>query len=315
MPPFNAAHAEVFRPQGITLGLMTPLGPSGATMADPDGAFRLAALADRLGFAALWARDVPLMVPQGSGNTATALDDPFLWLAGLAGATRRIAIGTAAVVLPLRHPLHVAKAARSLDRLSRGRFVLGMGSGDRPAEFEAFGEPLDARGESFRARWSLVRAALSPDDADRRALREATGGHDLMEPPAARIPMVVVGSARQSLQWTASHADAWASYHREASRQEGRIGLWHQALRQRAGGVIKPFIQSVHLDLQTDPGAQAQAIELGLRTGRDRLIAYLERLRRIGVGHAILSLADNGRAPADVVEEIGRHVLPALSKT
>jgi len=53
--------------------------------------------------------------------------------------SRGAALGTAAVVLPLRHPLHVAKAAWSLDRLSGGRFILGVGSGDRPEELAPFG--------------------------------------------------------------------------------------------------------------------------------------------------------------------------------
>ena len=311
--PFNAAHARVFQPGRLTLGLMTPFGPSADTMADPGEALRLAALADQLGFAALWTRDVPLMVPQGSDNTATALDDPFLWLASLAAATRDIAVGAAAIVLPLRHPLHVAKAALTLDRLSRGRFILGMGSGDRPAEFAAFGESLDDRAESFRARWALVRAALSPDPAGRQALRDATGGHDLMLPPPTRIPMVVVGSARQSLQWTATNADAWASYHREEARQQGRIGLWRQALEQRADGEPKPFIQSLQLDLLADPQAGAQAIELGLRTGRNALVAYLQRMRLIGVGHLVFHLASHGRAADSVLHELGEEVLPALA--
>ena len=315
MPAFNAAHQRVFQPGRITLGLMTPFGASAHAMANPDEAFALAASADRLGFAALWARDVPLMVPQGSDNSATALDDPFVWLAGLAAATRQIAIGAAAIVLPLRHPLHVAKAALTLDRLSRGRFILGMGSGDRPAEFAAFGESLDLRGETFRERWSLVRAALSPDEADRSVLRQATGGHELMLPPTARVPMVVVGSARQSLQWTATHADAWASYHREEGRQQGRIALWQQALAQRAGGVAKPFIQSLQLDLLADPAAGAEPIELGLRAGRDQLTAYLQRLAPMGVGHVIFNLARSGRPVEAVLEEISRHVMPRLPET
>lgn len=282
-------------------------------MADLHANTRLAALADDLGFAALWARDVPLMIPQGSDNTASALDDPFLWLAALAASTRRIAIGAAAIVLPLRHPLHVAKAALSLDRLSNGRFILGMGSGDRPEEFASFGESLDARGEAFRSRWPLVRTALSPDATERQALLDATGGYDLMQPPTARIPMVVVGSARQSLQWTASHADAWASYHREEARQQGRIHLWQQALDQKAGGERKPFIQSVQLDLLADPAAPAEPLELGLRTGRNELIAYLQRLHAMGVGHVLFNLAQrNGRAPDEVLREIGQEVLPRL---
>ncbi len=310
MPPFNTAYRRTLLAGRLTLGLMTPVARANGAMADPEAEREVAALADRLGFAALWTRDVPVMVPQG--EEISVLDEPFVWLAMLAGATRRIALGTAAAVLPLRHPLHVAKAALSLNRLSGERFILGLGSGDREAEFAIFRQDIALRGDAFRERWNLVRSALSPDEAGRAALREATGGHDLMAPPAERIGMLVVGSARQSLQWTAAHADGWATYHRDEARQQGRIGLWQTALRERADGEPKPFIQSLQIDLLEDPAAPAEAIELGLRTGRDALVAYLDRMEDAGVAHVLMNVVRGPRPATEVVEELGREVLPQL---
>ncbi|MBK0013485.1 TIGR03571 family LLM class oxidoreductase [Stenotrophomonas sp. S41] len=299
MNHFNAAHARVFPQHGLSLGLMTPVAAHG--LADVAEAQRIARLADDLGFAALWTRDVPLMVPQGPDATASALDDPFLWLALLAGATTRIAVGTAAIVLPLRHPLHVAKSALSLDRISGGRFVLGLGSGDRPEEFAAFGEDLEGRAATFRERWSLLRAALSPDEAERARLRDATGGFDVLPPAQACIPMLVVRTARQSLQWIAREAEGWATYHREEAAQEGRIGLWQQA---QGAGRAKPFVQSMLLDLQADPQAPGEALPLGLKVGRDGLRAYLQRVHAQGVAHVMFNLVDNGRSLDEVLREI-----------
>ncbi|WP_406235990.1 TIGR03571 family LLM class oxidoreductase [Isoptericola jiangsuensis] len=308
MNHFNAAHARVFPQHGLSLGLMTPVAAHG--LADVAEAQRIARLADDLGFAALWTRDVPLMVPQGPDATASAVDDPFLWLALLAGATTRIAVGTAAIVLPLRHPLHVAKSALSLDRISGGRFVLGLGSGDRPEEFAAFGEDLEGRAATFRERWALLRAALSPDEAERARLRDATGGFDVLPAAQARIPMLVVGTARQSLQWIAREAEGWATYHREEAAQEGRIGLWQQA---QGAGEAKPFVQSMLLDLQADPQAPAEALPLGLKVGRDGLRAYLQRVHAQGVAHVMFNLVDNGRPVDEVLREIAAYILPAVS--
>jgi len=310
MPPFNTAYRRTLLAGRLTLGLMTPVARANGAMADPEAEREVAALADRLGFAALWTRDVPVMVPQG--EEISVLDEPFVWLAMLAGATRRIALGTAAAVLPLRHPLHVAKAALSLNRLSGERFILGLGSGDREAEFAIFRQDIALRGDAFRERWNLVRSALSPDEAGRAALREATGGHDLMAPPDERIGMLVVGSARQSLQWTAANADGWATYHRDEARQQGRIGLWQTALRERADGEPKPFIQSLQIDLLEDPAAPAEPIELGLRTGRDALVAYLDRMEDAGVAHVLMNVVRGPRPATEVVEELGREVLPRL---
>ena len=316
MSVFNEAYQQTLGTGRLTLGLMTPAAREAGGMADPAVEIAVAQLADRLGFAALWTRDVPLMVPQGTGKGAAfetvPLDDPFLWLGLLASATRRIAIGTAAAVLPLRHPLHLAKSALSLNRLSSDRFLLGLGSGDREPELAAFQQSLDTLPETFRDYWKTVRAALSPDPADRIALREITGGFDLMVAPTTRIPMLAVGSARQSLQWIAANADGWATYHREEGRQKGRIGLWQMALRERAGGEPKPFVQSLNLDLVEDPHAPAQAIELGIRAGRHALLDYLLRIEQLQVNHVLLHLARGSRPVAEVVEEIGVEIVPRL---
>lgn len=309
MSTFNQAYQRVLA-SGLTLGLMTPYPTPQARPANWDGAKRIAKLAESAGFKALWARDVPLMIPQM--GSVSALDDPFIWLAMLSAATTSIAIGTAAAVLPLREPLHLAKTALSLDRLTSGRFILGLGSGDRPEEFAAFGSELAQASSQYQKNWAIVRAALAPADGEHGALMASTGGYGVLPPDAGRIPMVVVGTARQSLQWIASNADGWASYHREEGRQQGRIGLWAQALSERNGGVQKPFIQSLNLDLVVDESAPSEPIFLGMRTGRLALIEYLRHLHEFGVAHVIVNLIPGSRSVDEVLLELGQHVIPTL---
>ena len=316
MPAHNAAYDTIFAPGRLTLGLMTPLGTDTGAQPDPAQARALALLAEARGFSALWARDVPLMIPQGSPSDtaapqASAVDDPFVWLALLAASTTRIGIGLAAAVLPLRHPLHIAKAALSLDRLSNGRFILGLGSGDRPEEFAAFGAVLEQRAQAFRERWPLLRAALSPDPTE-RALMLQQVGYPVLPAPAARIPMLVVGSARQSLQWIAEHADGWATYHREEATQQGRIGLWQQALQQKLGNARKPFVQSAQLQLLEDPASPATPLDLGLRGGSVAVLDYLQRMHALGVDHVMFNLGGQ-RPAAEVIEQIGAEIIPGLS--
>ena len=307
---YNRAWAGVLGAGHLTLGLMTPLARAPDAPADLARETALAARADALGIAALWTRDVPLIVPQGSTREAAVLDDPFIWLALLAGATRTAALGTAAAVLPLRHPLHVAKAAWSLDRLSGGRFILGVGSGDRPEELAPFGVDT-APDVLFRERWQTLAAALSTDAQARTALLADTGGYAPTPAPAERIPLLAVGTARQSLQWIAAHADGWATYHREEARQQGRIALWRRVLEERAGGAWKPFVQSLQLELLADPDAPAVPLELGLRAGRRALLGYFERMAALGVAHMLVNL--QGPRPVDAqIEELGREIVPRL---
>jgi len=307
---FNRAYYDVFE-KGLTLGLMTPAPMPTELPANPVEARRIAQIAEAAGFAALWTRDVPLMIPQE--GSVYALDDPFVWLTMLASATTGIALGTAAAVLPLRNPLLLAKVALSLDRVSAGRFILGLGSGDRPEEFAAFGADVIAASEDYREKWSVVRAALAPPGEERSLLLQSTGGFEVLPAIDRRVPMITVGSSRQSLQWIAENADGWASYHREEGRQQGRIGLWDQALTQRNDGVKKPFIQSLNLDLVADESALNVPIPLGVKTVRLALIGYLNRLRDFGVEHVIVNLVQSSRSVEDVLVELGQFAIPNLS--
>jgi luciferase-type oxidoreductase len=308
--PFNPAYARVFGGPRLTLGLMTPLERGWGMAADYARESALAARAGVLGIDALWTRDVPLAIPQGDSGEAALLDDPFIWLAALALAAPGPAIGLGAAVLPLRHPLHLAKAALSLDRLSGGRLILGLGSGDRPEELAAFGVERPPE-QLYRERWDVLRGALSPRADERAGMLAASGGFVPGPAPHARIPMLAVGTARQSLQWIAAHADGWATYHREEARQQGRIALWQRALQERAGGVRKPFVQSLQLELLADPDAPAAPLALGLRAGRHALLAYFGRMARLGVAHMLVNL-QGPRPVAEQLEELGAEVVPHL---
>ncbi|WP_227508601.1 LLM class flavin-dependent oxidoreductase [Klebsiella aerogenes] len=95
-------------------------------------------LADTLGFRAAWIRDVPLYDPQ-FGDAANVFE-AFTYLGYLSSLTQNILLGTAAVVLPLRQPWLVRKAAATVQALSGDRLLLGIASGDRPVEYPLFGE-------------------------------------------------------------------------------------------------------------------------------------------------------------------------------
>lgn len=78
-------------------------------------------------------------------------------LAFLSAHTQKIALGTAGLIAPLRSPIHIAKSAVSVDKLSNGRFLLGLSSGDRPVEYPAFGADFARRVESFRESIDLIK--------------------------------------------------------------------------------------------------------------------------------------------------------------
>lgn len=301
---FNAGYRSLRHPERATIGLMTPDSPQ------PGPWRHTARLAERQGFAALWTRDVPLMIPQGPAQQAVSLDDPFAWLAWLAAATENIALGTAAAVLPLRHPNHLAKSALSVDRLSGGRFILGLGSGDRQEEFASFNQDRAQRATDFREKWPLLRSALGVTSSERELFRQSTGGYPVLHPPEQRIGQLVIGSSRQTLQWIARHAEGWATYYRPSQVQRGRFELWRQAQQQVHGDAGRLLlIQSMQLQLEQDPSAPARELPLGLRGGARAISAYFAQAHALGVDHLILNIVPGPRPLDEVIQQLGEEVL------
>ncbi|MFM0058813.1 LLM class oxidoreductase [Paraburkholderia phytofirmans] len=305
--PQSAAN-RVFSDGALSLGLTLPMLRAGTIVADFDEQLALARLADERGFRALWIRDVPL-------NSADYPDpvghlDPWVLLGALAANTRRIALVSGAIVLTLRHPLHIAKAALSVDTLSHGRFILGLGSGDRPPEYAAFGRDSDERRELYRSHWETVAAALGkpsrviPDRAP-----EGAPTFQLLPAHSRVVPLLAVGSGGQSVDWIARHSLGWMTYHREPDAQRARYSMWRAAVERVAPEAFRAFGVAMRLELSSDPHEPAQAVSLGYRTGRLALIDILKALRADGTHHVTFNLASE-RPVAEIINELADEVLP-----
>ncbi|MEM6357301.1 MAG: LLM class oxidoreductase, partial [Pseudomonadota bacterium] len=277
--------ARMFAPDRLSLGLMLPTTPLVNGVPDMSGQLDIAARADELGFAGLWSRDVPLFDP--AFGDAGQVYDPWVWLGALAMRTSRIALSTAGIVLPLRHPLHSAKAAASIDALSGGRFVLGAASGDRPVEYPAFDLDHATRGAAYREAIEVIRRTTSESYPILSGTWGEVAGLDLL-PKAPDLPLMAIGGAQQSVQWIAEHMDAWVTYPRDLEQQRGRIDLWKAAVAARAPGVFRPFAQSLFVDLTDDPDTAPSEIFLGYRLGRRALIDHLDGLEAMGVNHVAI---------------------------
>ncbi len=184
----------LFQPERLSFGIVLPAQTRTSADMQFDTQLAIAAQAARLGFDALWVRDVPLnsdSYPDPVGHA-----DPWVFLGALAAVTSGIALATGAIVLPLRHPLHIAKAALSITSLSKGRFVLGLGSGDRPTEYAMFGEDVENRKILFQSHWHRLAAALRQDqqviDENGRVRSEFA----IRPRPKTSVPMVPWGHRR-----------------------------------------------------------------------------------------------------------------------
>lgn len=303
-----------FAPGQLSLGFILPLeaypDTPAPTMAEHA---ELTRLADELGFATLWARDVPTYDPM-FGDVGQVFD-PFTYLGFLAANTRQIALATGAAVITLRHPVHVAKQAASIDVMSGGRMLLGVASGDRPSEYPLFG--LDAeyasRGERFREGLAAIRMANEHSVPVGHFARfgEFGGNLDVVPKPlAGRLPLIVVGRSQQDLGWIAREADGWMYYFVDPSRTAALVRTWRQQVEVECGDVFKPFAQGLFFDLLPDPDAPARPIHSGLAAGRKALISWLGQLQDAGVNHVAFNMKASQRPAREVLQELAEFVLP-----
>ncbi len=310
--PINAGFNAVFQPSRLSLGLVVPLESySQDPVPTMSRHIERVQLAEGLGFSAVWLRDVPFNVP--SFGDAGQLYDPFVYLGFLAGQTSRIALGVASVILPLRHPAHVAKAAASADLLSGGRLILGVASGDRPQEYPALDVPFEDRGARFREGVDYIERMGEESPAFENAYGNLDGGMDMLpKPSAGKLPLLITGSSQQNPDWIARNGDGWITYPRIIAVQAKIVGDW-RARTERAGGPAKPAMQPLYIDLTADPETPPQPIHLGFRLGVRHLRAHLKALEEIGVNHVALNLRFNQLDIESTLERLADELLADFS--
>lgn len=183
-----------------------------------DSLAEIASTADELGFDHLTcAEHIAIAVDESAGRGLTYWD-PLSTLAFLAAHTTRIKLTTSVLVLGYHHPLEIAKRYGTLDMLSGGRLVLGVGVGSLSSEFELLSAPFEGRGERADDAIAALRASLS-------TTRPTYSGRfyqydDIAVQPCAvqpRVPIWVGGRTLRSLRRAVRLADGWMPFGLKAS--------------------------------------------------------------------------------------------------
>lgn len=213
---------------------------------------QLATAAEAAGFASLWLGEhIVLPLDYSSEHPATSSDhnvshrvtivdpstilvDPLVALGAVAQATERITLATGIYILPLRHPLAIARMTVTLQTLAGGRFMLGAGAGWLREEFDALSVPFDERGPRFDETLAILRAAwaggeLSHDGSCYRF------DSVLVTPDPIRIPLVLGGNTERALRRAARVGDGWFSSGNPSLEEAVRLRTRLEQLADEAG--------------------------------------------------------------------------------
>src|SRR5499433_2293956 len=156
----------------------------------PDTALRVARAAEAAGFESLWGGEhVVLPDPQAPPSPLGPRDritDPVVTLAFVAGVTTRLRLGTGIIILPQRNPLVLAKELATLDVLSQGRLIVGIGVGYLEPEFRALGAPFEERGRVTDDYLAAMRAIWADEPPAYRGAFVSFEGVDAHPKPVQR---------------------------------------------------------------------------------------------------------------------------------
>lgn len=308
----------------MKLGVFLPVSGRAAV---PEVLAEAAQQAENLGYDSVWAAE--RLVNPWEMKTAypykdnqqwfVAPDVPFLepltCLSFLSGVTKKVKLGISVAVLPYRHPLYTARVATSIDTLSNGRLILGVGIGWMVEEFDALGVPFKQRGARSNEQLQIFNT-LWKDERPR-----FDGKHYQFDPVSVspkpvqkpRFPIWTGGESEPAQQRAAKYADAWFSYFVKITPQDMAAKFANVQKLAAAAGRDPAQIQLCccrPVEITREPVPQ---VDDELKGTPEQLIAALKRFKDIGVQHMALQFMV-GRWPErkEKIDRFAKEVMPAL---
>lgn len=285
----NPVWFESSRP--MSLGLMLPIGEGSAFGEVPrfSEMVEMAQAARASGFEAIWLADHFLFESPDDGSVR-GIWEAFTLMAAIAAAVPDVQIGALVACTGFRNPGLIAKMTETIDEISGGRFILGLGAGWHKPEYDAFGYPFDHRVSRFEEAMQIIQPMLREGTATlegeyfqaRNAVNRPRG------PREGGAPILVGSSGDRMLGIIAKYADAWNTvWHADTSRIPDLLAKVDAAC-EKAGRDPKSLIR-------TAGGNIAMGESLGRRPNAfdgsvSEKAAHLHAFREFGFHHFVCGL-------------------------
>ncbi|WP_171114621.1 MULTISPECIES: LLM class F420-dependent oxidoreductase [Streptomyces] len=291
--------------------------------AGPEDLVAIARAADRAGFDYLACCDHVAVPRRLASAMSTVWYDPVATLAHLAAVTERVRLLSHVAVVGLRHPLLTAKQYATLDHLSGGRLILGVGAGHVAEEFEALGVDFRQRGAVLDETIDALRAALGPEEfpVHHGKLYDFEGLGQRPRPAQSHIPLWVGGSSPAAVRRAALKGDGWLPQGDPRDRLPQQIAALRRLRAEAARGAAAQGCGEAPFTV----GAIAEPLYVGTPAwdvGRrtltgppDALAESLRAYRAMGVHQIQVRLRSRSRAElTDQIEAFGSDIGPLLSE-
>jgi probable F420-dependent oxidoreductase len=251
----------------------------------------MATAAEQVGFDSIWLGDHLLYAPEDD-RPERGPWEVWTMLAALAAATERVTLGPLVACTAFHSPGLLAKMAATVDDVSGGRLVLGLGAGWNQREFSAFGLPYDRRVSRFAESFQIVHGLLAGERVSMDGSFSQVDDLVLLPPPARRIPIMIGSNGPRMLGLTLPHADSWNTWFDDYGNSAEGFAALNQRISEAAeqagrdpAQIERSACVAVALDdsgeRSTDPDAPPVA-------GGADLAAHLRDLAAAGADEAIL---------------------------
>lgn len=242
--------------------------------AEPEAAARVARALEAAGFESAWTGEhVVLPDPQAPPSPApphTPMLDPAVALTWVAAQTERLRLGTGIIILPQRNPAVLAKEIASLDVLSGGRAILGIGAGYLEPEFAALGVPFARRGARADEYIDAIRALWNQDSPEYSGEFVSFSGIDAQPRPVQRggPPIVVGGMSPGAYRRAISRGQGWYGFALDPANTEASLAGLEKARKE----VERPAeLGELEISITPLPGIDADGVKRYADLGVDRL--------------------------------------------
>lgn len=279
-------------PTPMRVGVVMPIGEDDTTRTTPSYAEirAIAQQAEAAGFDSIWIYDHLLF--RAPEQPTGGIWEAWTLLVALAEATERVQLGTIVLCVPFRNPAVLAKMADTLEEVSGGRLILGLGAGWHQPEFDAFGIPFDHKADRFEEALQIITPLLREGKVDFSGKYYSAPNCELRpRGPRPGGPEILVASFKpRMLELTARYADSWntAWLGRPTKLPERRAALeaaCAQAGRDPAtlavtvGVSVQYAAPGTPLDPQPDPDkvlfGRPEEVAAGLRAYAEQRVAHV----------------------------------------
>jgi len=283
--------------------------------------------AERLGYDSVWSADriiipweIKTTYPYSKEATFIVPPDrpffePLTCLAFLAGCTEKVMLGMSVMVMPYRHPLYWAKIATTIDQLSTGRLIMGVGVGWMQEEFEAMGAPFKERGQVSDEQLRLLDQLWQDEHINFQG--EYYKFNDIAFSPKPfqkpRIPIWVGGEGKLAQRRAGTYGDAWFPYFVRITAQElaKRFDNVRRSARETGRDPDQiTFACCLPIELTADDVAQEEDY---LKGSIEQVIEALKKFQDVGVAHIGLQfMIPHYPQRQEQIERFAKEALPAL---